>query len=925
MLTIKPQALSVSSRPVPKPAGRVVLVVTCTAGFEMEGAHPKLCSEQALWKTLSKLLPAKTTPDLGLEKPWSEWLAFGHIYPKDKHAVSAQAKVTVTRGKEVLSHKHLIVTGARYWTKSLNVAWPSEPVALGGPIPLDWSLAFGGPGHPINPAGQGFYPDAWAHKMLPQIEYSDALVTSPTDTSPPAGLGPLPLDAPSRFKPHGTYNEKWMKQDYPALASDTPPEVLMLGASDQHVPGVFKAGDVFSCEGLSRDVQAKSWTLPAWQARCFIRRKSSGGGLTAVDMELDTVWLMPNSGLLAQMWRGVIEIAETDASDVDLLLAGLEDSDAPKSLGHYSAVLATRSGSQRDAVLSSLDESPLLPQGQTGSLLLSLPPEAKKRIAAVVGQAKAKAQARIDQAKLVAPAAELKIPGSAPSQAPTPDAQAQSASPPTPADEAVAVSDEMVAILSSPNPDAARLAVLVKKAQALGMQARAAASAKVKAAMEAQGVDINAKALQKVKDQFAGPPVRKMQDMLSRLEQNVQSGRMTGAQLNQMRPKLVQVLQSSVARYRKAAHWMPEANSLLEPKQLGKQIAAWVALGGRDSQAAGCDWVGADLSNYRLDGAKLSGAFLDGANFQGASLVGADLHDATFSGADFSGADLSGANLSGANLGKAKLLGANLNGALLNRAVLDQAQLDGASLVGAKLEGATLIGVNFGSADLSGAHFKLAKLLGIKIGPDMDAHKLLTGKLPTLKSLLEPIDVSQVNAKGASMEKATLLGLVGSEAKFSKANFLNASFAHCQLNNTDFSEANFTSTSLVLETNLPKSNFENATLASSFFNGVDLRASSMRGANLAKSYFGAANMSDVDASFTKAGAARFERTNLTQATFADAQLTGALFTGANIKASCFDFANLTHCDFSNVDYDNRTSFVDAIKTQAKMPKPKEGA
>ena len=214
------------------------------------------------------------------------------------------------------------------------------------------------------------------------------------------------------------------------MASDTPPEVLMLAAADQHVPEAFQAGDVFTCEGLSREGRVKSWTLPAWQATCFIRRALSGPALIPIPMKLNTVWLMPESGLLGQMWRGVIEISEADASDVNLLLAGLEDSASPKGIAHYAEVLATRSGTKRDAAISSLDESPLLPEGQVGSLLLLMPPETKKRIAAIVDEAKAKAHERIDHANVLAPSANLKIPGQA--AAPAPGATTQQPVSPSP-------------------------------------------------------------------------------------------------------------------------------------------------------------------------------------------------------------------------------------------------------------------------------------------------------------------------------------------------------------------------------------------------------------------------------------------------------------------------------------------------------------
>ena len=54
-------------------------------------------------------------------------------------------------------------------------------------------------------------------------------------------------------------------------------------------------------------------------------------------------------------------------------------------------------------------------------------------------------------------------------------------------------------------------------------------------------------------------------------------------------------------------------------------------------------WLGANLSEARLEGADLSGARLEGADLSGARLEGADLREARLEGADLSGARLEGA------------------------------------------------------------------------------------------------------------------------------------------------------------------------------------------------------------------------------------------------------------------------------------------
>ncbi|WP_107670072.1 pentapeptide repeat-containing protein [Cyanothece sp. BG0011] len=102
---------------------------------------------------------------------------------------------------------------------------------------------------------------------------------------------------------------------------------------------------------------------------------------------------------------------------------------------------------------------------------------------------------------------------------------------------------------------------------------------------------------------------------------------------------------------------------------------------------AGGNFLGTELSSIELSGANLTHS-----NFRGANLTDADLSEAILSYTRFSGADLSGAYLGNANLQQAdfyrsslalaNLIGADLRGANLQEANLSQSNLSGALIEG---------------------------------------------------------------------------------------------------------------------------------------------------------------------------------------------------------------------------------------------------
>lgn len=390
MRLIKPQAISLSGRPMAVPGG-TQLMVTCLTGFSVSGRQPIVSSDQKIWRALKDVLPPKTAPDLGLPKPRSEWLLFGKAYPRNPADKLSEVSVQIMRGQTILSKKELFVCGSRKWDSYAGIAMPGEPESLGGPLLLDWTYAFGSKDNAINPRGIGQYSNSWVGRAMQQIEYKNAPIASPAEDAYPAGFGPLPIEAASRFKPKGTYDEHWRKNEFPAFPADTPQEQFMLAPTDQRLNIPFLPGDIIYCKGMSPTESLLEWVLPEWQARSYMSFKSNSSKLVPVEMKLDTLWLIPHAGLLGMMWRGYVPIKEADAFDVDLLFGALEDISAPRSEHDYQLQIDTRSGKNSQTTsLMMLDDSALLPKGQNGLLLPEIPENAKDRIKKALQHSKSK-------------------------------------------------------------------------------------------------------------------------------------------------------------------------------------------------------------------------------------------------------------------------------------------------------------------------------------------------------------------------------------------------------------------------------------------------------------------------------------------------------------------------------------------------------
>lgn len=897
MRYIKPLAISLASHPM-QTADGVNLTITSLAGITMKGDFPELSSDQKIWKSLKGVLPNKITPDLCFPKPKAEWLAFGRAYPESPEAHATSTCVTIKRAGQIISEKSLYISGDRHWINMAGAGLPSEPRPLGGPLLLDWKFAYGGKEHPVNPSGIGYKSDGWAGKPLPKIEYRNDLISSPMSQPFPAGYAPLPLDGSDRFKAQGKYDKEWRKNVFPGFSPSASPDLMMMGPEDQRIEGCFLPGDVITCKGMSPHKPVLQWTIPEWEARCFISMKGQTNQLIPITMKLDSLWLIPHVGVLGMMWRGNISISEFDAHDVSLILGALDDTKSSRKINFYQEQVEIRSGFAKDSALMILDETALLPLGQNGFVFPAIPPDVKNRIQSALDQAKQKT----DQAKPLlkdVPQAAAKSPSTpSDSETPTPEYIAT-------------LSKELGEIAVSSKPNVPRFYEITKQLQAFGHADRKVQLQKIQAQSQVP-VAPTPKPLN------LGPPTRQNAALLAQLSKaKVINGVGASPASENLDQSLKKMLHAAVDSYRKSAHLQSLAAPLLAPEALAAAIDQHLQL--KDQKAQNRDWLGAILDEKKLDGCHFAGAFLDGASFKGCSLIGANFEGATLSSADFTGANLTSANLKGANLGKAIFTEADLSGATLDGAILDMTIFVNTKLIGASLKKTSFLRSTLTSADFTGANLTSAKFLGIKVG--MDALALLQKPQINPKDFIDPIAFDGLNFTGANLTMATLLGCeVKRGGQFKGANFSKSTLIKCKFNYSEFSAANFEGTKVTLGAQLFRCNFEGANFKGAYFRGVNLNHSNFNFANLNSGHFSLANMTGVSAAKISAVNARFERTKLVQTSFIASNLIGASFRNSDLIGANFDDSKMTHCDLSTIITDNKTSFINADLSRALLPK-----
>lgn len=870
MKVIKPQKLGVLTRCF-EHERRFQFAVSALLYIPLS-AQPDLWSEIGMWKFAAEELGKDAALETGMPKRFAEYIVQGHAYPPGGKA----APNCAVRTKLGVREKILFAFGDRRWEND-HATMPAPFTCM----PIGWDRAFGGEGNPANPVGKGAVAvqhDGIVTRHLPNIESPQQRVTRIGADVVPAGFGVIDQSWSPRARYVGTYDEAWLKNDFPAPARDLDWRFFNLAPEDQWFSEPLRGDEPYELENLHPQQRILKGKLPGFRTRCFVtQRVQAVEQFQELDLSLKTVWLFPHAERCILIYQGLCAISEQDGEDIVHLMLAAEHASDAKPVEHYREVLKKRLDPEQ-GILHAMRESDLLPAG-----LSTVDPALASDAALTEGRdllrtnLKKKALREIEKARAVVASHGL-----------DPDEHGPTIPPP-----------------EEPLPDLEHLPEymtrVLAQADAQRKQQEAQAAQKMSQAEElfkTLGMDFDM-VRREQSDRPVGPPKFRAQDQFDSMGALAAMLKSRGVATDEIdgyladakfRNQLIEGERKLKDAYRLSAHLQDSAAPM--PPEQAKSVREQVLQAYRGKQSlAGRDLTGADLSGLGLAGANFEGAFLEKVNFEGADLSHCNFRNAVLARARLARTNLLGCCCADANLGAIEcdetcFDRADFSGAILRKASLRRARFQGAILSGVDCSQIVVAETDFSGiiaselilieADLSGLVLKGAQLQ----------------RTTFLKCRLDRADFS-----GAALDEATFLEATGTQTNFKGADLRNARFvAACNFEGADFSDAN------MMHANLRGTRLLRASFIHTALDGADLSECDLR-----EAHFYRAVAKDT----------RFVKADLRQAVFVSANLMQAILQRANVLGADFRGANLFRADFARVHVDQTSQFAGALMRRAQ--------
>jgi len=866
MKVIKPMPVSLLTRCF-EFRGKCWLGVSTLVLVDLAAA-PRLWPEKALWQFWATRPEAEMPLDDAMVRTRAQFLVAGAAFPHgtDGRSCAVAAQVGTLR-------KTLVVHGDRFWDGDRPGA-----AAEFARMPLRWDRAFGGPAFAANPLGKGAAPvelgGARFHP-LPNIERPEAVLSSRQQQPAPAGFGPIEQTWPQRAQWRGTYDDAWLRKEFPAIASDTDWRFFNAAPEDQQQAEAFRGDESYAFHNMHPEHALLEGRLPGLRARSFVTHRVGGQEkFKEVPSRLNTLWFFPEDGKIILAFQGMHEIFEDDGADVVHLLAGIEYLAAPRDALHYLEVRDKRLEKEEGAI-ESLREDDLLP-ADLAVPLFDVDPAPGRMLERGARRAR---EERIAANEIV------RSHGLDPAvHAPPVDGA------PLPRIRTI---DDLLRARKE----------LLAQAQAMQAQAeagKAASIAGVQAQFEQSGMSFAPIRQEMQGLAMRGPPRPYVDGLLAHMKTLIaQAEGMPGAadELKQMSTDERQIAtwrageKSQLAGYRMAAHYQPPADELGKDAAhaLRQRVLEHHAKGGAFE---GWDLTGANLSGMSLEGANLRGALMERANLTGTRLDRADLGDAVLAHATLRLTQLAGARLSRANLGASRIEKSDFSEADLSDAVFTRARIEETSWRGARIDGVMLEEAVIGAIDFTGA--QAASILLLR---QRDLRACCFAGVRFKECVFLECDVSGVDFTHAHIDKCAFVSVQARGTSFRGLRIASGCFVKgCALDGADFSQAD-----------LPAMNFRGVAAAGAVFRGACLRGSDFSESDLARADFGGAD----------ARQARFVRAGLQQARLGAANLADAVFQHARLDGTDYRRANLFQSDFARVRIGAGADFAEAITTRMR--------
>jgi len=834
-------------------------------------------------------------------KPFAEVLVKGTAYPPKGEDVACTVGVGVGDWEKTLR-----VTGPRTFIPGAIFGGSlSEPRPF-KQMPLTWANAYGGPGFPLNPVGQGF-----AGPEMGTIEYPTEPLTKPgVKKIAPAGFGPISPNWPQRVSKRGKkYGKKWRATRYPFFSEDFDWTYFNTAPEDQRLEKDPLGDEVIRFHNLHPEHPTWTAKLPSLRIRALV--KTDEDLIHDLKMRLDTIYADLDAGRLYLTWRGHAPVREIDLADVATVLIASEPLESePLSTAHYEKLLAEFEADPIGLeaafppgfleVAQAIEAAELAdlngtPKPDLKALSENLPagcPFPPWFLTAAAGDPdplgiKAKLPPSFfDDDPMKPILLEHGVPEQLADEAQRDAFMAQLQ--PPPADDPKAGLDGLavVAELLPPDQQAGFLEAL-EAAKEAAKEAPVPEPAPPPAPAAEQMATLKAQAIAGAPEGTTVPEVPSLDDIVAKIlapldevqlpevpdpaavdaelaakaaELTEQEAALRARGVDNPLLGLFALGHRLIEKLPRPADCMPDMNPMLEG--LGKAKAALAAQGVGALALAPLAGLIARVTAIR-DAVPLAPkpekrdyayAKLTGHDFSGQSLVGKSFACADLKRANFSGADLTDADLTEAVLTGADLTGATLKGAKLGRAKVEKAKLQGADLGGANLAGA-----DFTSADLSRANLTGADGLGATF-----AKAVLKGATLVQISLIDA-DLTEADFSQSDLTKSKL-----ESAKGPKANFAGARLVEADLRFCDFSKGDLS--------------------------GADLSGADLSLAMLDKVRGDEANFSGVKLDMAKLTKSRLHKTNFTGAQAEMGFFGGSVFTRSVLKGAKF-----TKCDFAEAD------------------------
>lgn len=710
-------------------------------------------------------------------KPRADVLFMGSAYaPRGEAVPHLGVRLAVGTWSKILR-----VVGDRRWRGTEKSAEPTAPRSFEA-MPIAWSRAWGGAGHPMNPVGRDL-----RSLEVPNLERADEPIVARREAGIPVSLGPLnPRWQLRQAKLGEGYDASWRRLRAPHLPERVDWSYFNAAPPDQQLDKYLVGDEIVVLQNLHPTVPLLETRLPGVRVRVLAQRAS--GAAEEIPMALDTLLVDGDGRKVVLTWRGLAPVERHDLADVPFVLVHEEPRGSARArreelearLAAFAAdptgiqkwsnpeLEALRASAGRPTPIDASDGGPEAIHQLLGKRFGPLAEAHRGPIRDFLRRAVEGAGGKGDLGATLSKAAMSS--GSAGPSAPPVGGMGGGA--PTvrlresvrQIEEAAQRAQRQVAEQGKRPRDLSKLAHLSKdpRLQAMDPSLAAAGTRKrdvtPKAGADCRGGDYAGRS-------FDGQDLRGIDLSHARLSKaSFKAARLDGAKLdgslcdeadfteasllgasfaqsNLMRAKLVRVLADKLVLTRASAEEADLRGARLSEAELEEVLL----------RAANLD--GASLERARLKRCIASGVSLKKADLRQASIAHCLLLDAAASGALLQGATMTSTSFARATLDHADLRDASAEACSFLDAVLGGADLRNARLAGAFFLRAELTSARFAGADLKGARFSDAVLRQADLrGAD-----------------LMEADLSRTNLEDASLQDANAYGALFLDARGERA------------------------------------------------------------------------------------------------------------------------------------------------------------